>query len=119
MDDGLSGRNVFCVITDSSGRKSTTKTVVLSQITITAQPKTVVGEAGSTIKTTVKATGSSLKYQWYVKNPGDDSFSKSSIDGKTYSCKITEKISGRQVYCKITDKYGNSVKTKTVRMVVE
>ena len=62
----------------------------------------------------IKASGDGLKYQWYIKNPGKDSFSKSSVTGTTYSCKVTKDISGREVYCKITDEYGNSVKTKTV-----
>ena len=67
----------------------------------------------------MKATGDGITYQWYIKNPGQDSFSKSSVTSATYSCKMTAKISGRQAYCKITDKYGNTVKTKTVNLYVE
>ena len=119
MTKAKSGRQIYCVVSDSSGKKVTSNTVTLSVIDITKEPKSVMGAAGEVVKITVKATGDGITYQWYIKNPGQDSFSKSSVTSATYSCKMTAKISGRQAYCKITDKYGNTVKTKTVNLYVE
>ena len=114
MSADKAGRQIYCVITDASGCKVVTKTVTISQIDITKQPADAYAAKGQTAKTSVKADGEGLKYQWYIKNAGTDSFSKSSVTGKSYSCKVSSSSDGRQIYCQITDKYGNSVKTKTV-----
>ena len=119
MTSAKSGRKVVCKITDKYGNTVKTSAVTLSQINITKQPKSVKAASGEVAKTTVKAEGTGLTYQWYIKNPGSEKFSKSSVTSATYSCKMSKEISGRQAYCKITDKYGNSVKTKTVKLTLE
>lgn len=116
MSDSKSGRQVYCVITDSYGKSVTSKTVTISQITITQQPKNAKVAADKVAKATVKAEGTGLSYQWYIKNPDGSSFSKSSCTSATYSCKMTAKISGRQAYCVITDSFGNSITTNTVTL---
>jgi len=83
---------------------------------ITSQPKSVTVENGQVAKTTVKATGDGLTYQWYIKNPGKSSFSKSSVTSATYSTTMKSTVSGRQAYCVVKDKYGNKVKTNTVTL---
>jgi len=77
--------------------------------TIVTQPKSVSVANGKTAKVTVVASGEGLTYQWYVKNPGGSSYSKSSITGSSYSCPMDSSRNGRKVYCKITDRFGNSV----------
>ena len=119
MTSAKSGRKVVCKITDKYGNTVKTSAVTLSQINITKQPKSAKAASGEVAKTTVKAEGTGLTYQWYIKNPGSEKFSKSSVTSATYSCKMSKEISGRQAYCKITDKYGNSVKTKTVKLTLE
>ena len=112
-----SGRQVYCIITDSYGNQVKTKVVTLTSFTplkITKQPTHVGVKAGKISKTTVTATGDGLKYQWYYKNPKDKKFKKSSIKSKTYSWTMKTKYSGRQTYCIITDMYGNKVKTDVV-----
>lgn len=83
-------------------------------VKITAQPKKAYAYSGNTVKTTVKATGDGLTYQWYVKNEGAKSYGKSSCTGPTYSCAMTTSANNRMVYCVVTDQYGNSVKTDVV-----
>lgn len=112
-----SGRQVYCIITDSYGNKVKSKVVTLTSYTplkITKQPTHVGVQAGTIAKTTVSVTGDGLKYQWYFKNPKETKFKKSSITAKTYSWTMKTKYSGRQTYCIITDVYGNKVKTDVV-----
>ncbi len=114
MSASNAGRQVYCVITDKFGNSVTTDVVTLSNLVITAQPKTTTVAKGKTAKATVKATGTGLTYQWYVRDPGETSYVKSSIKKATYSFKMTKAKAGRRVYCVITDKYGNTVKSSTV-----
>ena len=117
MSETTDGRKAYCVITDKYGTSVKTETVTFymgNPAKIKTQPKSVVAEEGTTAKTTVKASGDGLTYQWYIKNPGKDKFGKSSVTSATYSCKMSETTDGRKAYCVITDKYGTSVKTDTV-----
>ncbi len=119
MTAGKSGRQVYCVITDKYGVTVQTETVVLSMITITRQPVDTEVAPGEMLFVTVKAEGKGLKYQWYVKNPGSETFIKSSITTNVYSYTMNAAKDGRQVYCVITDKYGNSVTTDTVTLTMK
>lgn len=116
MTKAKSGRQVYCVVTNKWGHSIRTDIAKLSLLAVKTQPKDAFADSGKTASTTVKATGSGLKYTWYVKNPGSDTFTKSSVTKSTYSYKMTKAKSGREVYCVITDKYGNSVQTETAVM---
>ncbi|MBR3556155.1 MAG: immunoglobulin domain-containing protein [Oscillospiraceae bacterium] len=121
LKDANSGRQLYCVITDAHGNTATTKTVTMTigtPLTITTQPKNYVGASGSTASFSVVASGDELTYQWWLKNPGGSSFSKSSVKIANYSATLTESNSGRQLYCVVTDKYGSSVTTDTVTMTL-
>jgi len=123
MNKDRDGRQVYCVISDRYGNTVTSNTVTLSMkaapIVITTQPADASAAEGSVAKTTVKATGEGLSFQWYIKNPGGSKFSKSSVTGSTYSTKMTAANDGRQVYCLITDTRGNTLKTNTVTFTVK
>ena len=94
-----------------------TKTFTLREsVSITTQPKTVTVKKNATAKVTLKASGDGLTYQWYIKNATATKFSKSSVTTATYSTKMTDKAKNRQIYCVIKDKYGNTVKTVTVKL---
>ena len=88
-------------------------------ITITQQPQNQSIIAGTSIILTVKATGSSLKYQWYFKKKGQTSFNI--WNGRTHA---TETVSpnntwdGIQLYCKITDGSGETLNSSTVTINV-
>jgi len=117
MTEAISGRQVYCEIEDLYGNVVYTNSVTLrSQVAITKQPTNATAAIGSTVKTTVTATGNGLKYQWYYKNPGSSSFSKSSVTSATYSTTMSTSVNGRQVYCIVTDTYGRTVKSSTVTL---
>ncbi len=78
---------------------------------IVKQPKTVCVKRGETAKVTVKAMGTGVTYTWYVKNPGETKFSKTSVTGPTYSVKMDATRKNRAVYCVVKDKYGNTKKS--------
>ena len=117
MKSSVSGRQVYCKITDKYGNTVTTKIVTLSmKVRITSQPKNVTVAIGKTAKVTVKASGEGLTYKWYYKNKGASKFSLSSVKTSTYSVEMSSKGNGRKVYCVVKDKFGNTVKTNTVTL---
>ena len=117
MTDKVKNRRVYCVVTDKYGKKVQSKTFILRMAaSISTQPKTVTVKKNATAKVTLKAKGDGLKYTWYVKNEGAKKYSKSSITKSSYSVKMTSKVKNRLVYVVVKDKYGNTVKSKTVRL---
>lgn len=117
MTDNTKNRLLYCVVKDQYGNTVQTKTVRLREaVSVVTQPKTVSVAKGKTAKTTAKASGDGLKYQWYVKDAGASKYVKSSITSATYSVKMSAKVNGRRLLCYVTDKYGNRVQTKTVTL---
>jgi len=104
------------VIIVSEGNSTITDPVTFSQITISKQPVSVAEEEGKPVSISVRASGSGLKYQWYIRSSDDRTYTKSAITSSSYSCTMTAAKNGRQLYCVITDSYGNSVKTDQVSM---
>ena len=119
MNEKTKDRNVYCVIKDQYGNSVKSKTATLYMAaTIVTEPKHVTVAMGEKAKVSVKAVGDGLTYQWYVKNAGKSSFSKSSVTKATYSCTMSEKVDGRKVYCIVTDKYGKSDQSTTVNLTM-
>ncbi len=117
MSSSVDGRKVYCVVTDKFGNSVTTDTVTLYKGTpakITTQPKAATVVSGKTGKLEIKASGSSLKYQWYVKYKGASAFTKVGKSSKTYSFTMASKLDGAQAYCVVKDKYGIEVKSSVV-----
>lgn len=118
MTPSVNGRKIYCVITDSYGQKTQTKTVTLkmkNQLAIYSQPTDDKAVMGDNISATVKAVGKgSLSYQWYVKNSKASKYSKSSKKSATYSVKMTSQVNGRKAYCVITDSTGAKIKSNIV-----
>lgn len=117
MSSSVSGRKVYCVVTDKYGNSVKSNVVTLYKGTpakITTQPKSTTVVSGKTGKLTLKASGSSLTYTWYVKYKGASSFVKVGKNSKTYSFKMASKFSGAQAYCVVKDKYGVTVKSSVV-----
>lgn len=114
MSESKSGRQVYCVVTDKYGNSVKSDTVTLkaiNEIKITSQPANASAELNKIARTTVKATGLGLEYQWYVCDPGKSSFIKSSVTSSTYSCTMTAAKNGRRVYCVVTDNAGNRIES--------
>jgi len=117
MASKVKGRRVYCVVTDKYGKKVQSKTFLIREsVSIKTQPKTVTVAKNKTAKITVKASGDGLKYTWYIKNAGSSKYSKSSVKTASYSVKMASKVKNRLLYCVVTDKYGNTVKTVTVKL---
>ncbi len=105
-------------VLDLSNNKKITSLTYGKNIVIKNQPTDASAEYGKAVSTKVDAVGEGLKYQWYVKNPGQKSFVKSSVKTATYSYVMTPAKDGRQVYCIITDANGNKVRTNTVTLTM-
>ncbi len=121
LTESNSGRQLYCVVTDSHGNTVKTNTVSMT----VAAPLSVgeladyTGPLGSTAAFTVSAGGEGpFTYQWWVKKPTATKFSKSSIAGDTYSVELTEARNGNQIYCVVTDAYGQTARTNTVTMSI-
>ena len=120
MSEKVDGRRVRCVVKDKYGNTVESKTFVLRMTaTITEQPESIAAKKGTTVEATVKAAGTDLTYQWYIKNKDSDKFVKSSVTEATYSVKMSNKVDGRQAYCKITDKYGNTVESEVITFTMK
>ena len=120
MVRGKIGREIYCVVTDKYGNSVTSRTAVLgveypegyAPPVITRQPQDAYAGFNQTAVTDFEATGDGLTYQWYFKNPGKDTWTRSSLKGTGYSVLITKSKSGREVKCIITDRYGNTAETE-------
>ena len=122
MTKERSGRQLYCVIKDKYGNSVKTNTVTCKipvYAQITKQPVSTRVSMGSTAQVSLTAKGDGLKYQWYYRNAGEKTFSKSSTTSATYSVKMDSTRAGRYLYCVVTDKYGNTVKSDTVRILTK
>ena len=88
-------------------------------ITISTQPKSVTLEEGKNASFTVKATGSSLKYQWYYKKSGDSSWTLwSNHTAATLSLTASSAWNKAQFYCRVTDSTGKYVNSNAAALTV-
>lgn len=86
---------------------------------ITQQPANASGAVGNNVTFTVKASGSGLKYQWYMKKSGESSFT--AWNKKTTASVFTPVYASwhnAQFYCVVTDGSGKTVKSNTVKLTV-
>ena len=118
------GAQFYCLIKDSAKKTLNTYvaklTVKAPELKITTQPANKTVKKGKTVTFSLKATGSSLKYQWYYKKKGAKSWTKWS--GKTkasLSFKGSAAWNGAQFYCKVSDGSGKKVNSKTVKLTVK
>ena len=123
MTKARNGRDIYCVITDQWGSSITTDTVKL--IAVPSVELKLLGVSyesavmGETFCVTVEAQGDGLKYQWYGRNAGSDSWFKSSVTDNTYDDVMTKRRAYREVYCVITDALGNTLSTDIVKLIPE
>ena len=114
------GNYYRCRVTDSAGNKVYTSAVRLYVLGVTTQPKTQKTEAGETVKFTVKATGTGLKYQWQSSSDGKTwkNCSSASATSATFTFTGKSRHSSNYYRCRITDAAGNVVYTDAVRLYV-
>ena len=110
-------RELYCVVTDAWGNTVKTSPVVVimaaprHELTITAQPKNESAKLGEMFCVTVEAQGDELRYQWYWRNVGSETWHVSGQRDNTYDDVMTKARHNREVKCVITDMWGNSVET--------
>ena len=110
------GYQYRCVVKNAKG-SVTSKTAVLTVLSkpaVTTQPKDVTVKAGSTAKFKIAASGGALKYQWYYKKPGSDSWTAvSASSGRTavYSLSTQVKHNGYQYKCVVSNTLGKATST--------
>ncbi len=124
MDESRDGRIIRCVVKDKYGNLVRSDIVTISmkapaELKITQQPKSASAANGEYVSVTVKAQGDGVTYQWWIKNKGDSSYTKSSITSGTYTTNMTEAKDGRILRCVIKDKYGNLVRSDIVTISME
>ena len=121
MTTKISGRQIYCLVTDKYGRTVTSKTVTirLPETKITKQPVSVVASGDEYARVSVEATGDGLSYQWYYRDQGKASFSKGATTAAKCSVKMSAARDGRELYCVVTDRYGRTVKSDTVTVRIK
>lgn len=100
-------------------RESTSATTVKPKIT--TQPKSANVVSGTVAKFTVKAKGSSLKYQWYYKKVSSSKWIKSTAataKKSTFKVKATTKNSGYKYRVVVSNKKGK-VTSATVKLTTQ
>ena len=82
-----------CVVSNSKGsvNSSSARLTVLTKPTIVTQPANKTVSVGETAKFTVTASGSSMKYQWYVSKDGGETFTV--INADKYPSAVTKTLS--------------------------
>ncbi len=108
---------VYCKITDSTGRNVRSNAATLSVIQpvkFITPPESVTAREGENIRFTVLAQGTgNITYQWFIRKPG----SKSWVVWKGYTSPVINlkaemTLNGVEVYCRATDSRG--AKTNSV-----
>ena len=110
-------RSLYCVVTDAWGNTVQTEPIVVitatqrDELAIIEQPVDVSAKLDENFCVTVKAQGDELKYQWYWRNKGSESWNISGQRDNTYDDVMTKARHNREVKCVITDMWGNSVES--------
>ena len=118
---GRNGYQYRCQITDTYGNVIYSNAVTLKAVTlkINTQPVNRNLPAGKTATFTVKATGTTLKYQWQYRTSATGKWANASATGnKTANLKVpvTAGRNGYQYRCQVTDSYGNVIYSNTVTL---
>ncbi|MBQ2062663.1 MAG: immunoglobulin domain-containing protein [Oscillospiraceae bacterium] len=119
------GYQYKCLITDANGKKTYSSAATLTvtssaKPTITTQPKSQTAAPDTTVKFTVKASGTGLTYQWYYRTGSTGTWAKSTLTGAktaTLSVSATAARNGYQYKCKVSNAAGY-VYTKAVTLTV-
>ena len=108
--------NVKCTVTDGSGSTVDSESAVVTvniPLAITKQPQSVTANIGDSVKFTVKASGTGLKYQWYFKKSGASDWTKwTGHTTAATTATANESWNGMNVKCTVTDGSGSTVDSK-------
>ncbi|MBR4692860.1 MAG: hypothetical protein IKP17_08885, partial [Oscillospiraceae bacterium] len=118
-----SGRQLYCVVTDSHGNSLQTNTVTMSILLFTEYPEDYYGSPGETAVFTAAAEGAGLSYQWqeadFVEGAGtwaDCNYPGS--DSAVLSVPITADKNGYFYRCVVTNRDGLSLTSEAACLYV-
>lgn len=109
----------YCEVKDSSSNTARSEVAVMTVAAakITQQPVDAVAMVGDQVTFSVKATGSNLTYQWYMKKAGQTDYAK--WNGKTAASVTTPVYASWNdalFYCEIKNSAGFVTKTDVVSL---
>ena len=110
-------REVYCVVTDGMGNSVTSEIATITatptvELEITKAPESQSVVLGANFNVVVEAQGEGLRYQWYYRKAGTESWTVSGQRDNTYDDVMTKARHNREVKCVITDMWGDQVETE-------
>lgn len=118
------GNKYRCVITNQYGTSVTSNAAALSvkqlALKITKQPSDASGVINDTVSFAVEASGDGLTYQWMYREGSDGTWRNATAEGSNTAVLQPVVSATRLKYqycCKIMDAYGNTLTTKTAKIV--
>ena len=126
--DKVDGMQVYCVVTDSEGKKlvgrTATLTIVKSNWDVSyPNGKEIAVASGKKAVFKVEVASADVTYSWYCMIPeqsgGDGSFHKAGCYTSEYVRTASKKTDGMQTYCLITDASGKKVKSDIITLKLQ
>lgn len=121
------GQKYRCIVTDGKGNSLTSESAKMTvsfidgTLEIIQQPEDCTGVVGETAIFSVTAQGTGLSYQWQYCNASSSKWFNSSMTGNmedTISVTVANYRNGQKYRCVVSDADGNTVTTKTVKLIV-
>ena len=116
----MNGSHYRCEVSGGSAKTTseTARLTVVSAPRVASEPVSVCVRDGKTVTFKVKATGGSLKYQWYYQKPGTDRWVPiTNATGASLSFVAKLKKDGYKYRCLVENKAG-SVYSKAAKLTV-
>ncbi|MBR5371092.1 MAG: leucine-rich repeat protein, partial [Oscillospiraceae bacterium] len=113
------GQQYRCIVKSSNGTSDISSPASIKVKTaITAQPTNQTGKIDSTVKFTVAASGTNLKYQWqFLSTSGWKNSGMTGANTATLSVPVTAARDGQQYKCVVTSANGTSATTNAVKLI--
>ncbi|MBR5302445.1 MAG: hypothetical protein IKU38_06400, partial [Clostridia bacterium] len=120
MSAAIDGRQFYCIVRDKDNytAQSSTATLRLPVPVITKQLEDVEASYGEKVTLSIEATGEGLTYQWYYKDAGATTWSKSSCTAASYSQTMSAMVDGRMLKCEVTNAYGKTVSSEEITLTL-
>ena len=115
------GMKVMCIVRDADGNSTNSNAAVVTlPLKITEQPRSLTAESGETVKFVVRASGSGLQYQWYVRKSGASDWTL----WKGHTTAVTSAVANDTwdemlVRCRVTDGKGNILDSGSAAVTID
>ena len=112
------GQQYRCRVTASGTTLTSNTASIKVKTAITTQPTNQTGKIDSTVKFTVAASGTNLKYQWqFLSSAGWKNSGMTGANTATLSVPVTAARDGQQYKCVVTSANGSSAITNAVKLI--